>query len=375
MHRSLKERINRSRRTWSGVLATLLATVAMATTAVAQTAGYGESVSLGLPQPHGANTVWFNDPEVVQTSSVTLGEPAVFSNDSQDGVIRHDVFQLKTNGQLPLPAAEGTPHDFDDFGSACPKPFTVDYLFLGPAGLSVPSSNVKMSELGVNYAFHIPILGEKFLFTGRPLFDVLFLSGPGGPPPAPVLPAQLYTLNMDMQLDYQFNEQWGLSVGITPGIWTDFVVISGRAFRIPTRILLTHKVSEKLFIAGGLLYTDNIYRNLLPGGGVIWMPDDRWRVEVVYPRARISYRVLDTWDVYALVERGGDTWGIRSFASENELFQYRDLRWFLGTEFELMQRFNVFMEFGMTFTRLMRFQLQQDVDVNSAFAFHMGTRF
>ncbi|QDU62486.1 hypothetical protein Pan216_33530 [Planctomycetes bacterium Pan216] len=272
--------------------------------------------------------------------------------------------------QLPAPNDYLPFIAYDELPDGCHLPFVVNYTFMGRAGVDDPSTNVKMSELELAYILPLHF-GEKMRLTLTPFFDVWFLSGPGGP--VIELPPQLYTVATDMQLDYNINEKWGLTLGITPGLWTDFYSISGADFRIPARALITHRFSERLMISAGLIYTDNFRNNLLPGFGFIWTPNDKWQVEAIYPRGRVLYHYTEAIDFYTYIERGGDTWNIRSFGV-NEDFEYRDLRWLLGSEFSI-SKFRFFGEAGVTFSRLFRFDNQPQTDIKPAFIFQVGSRF
>lgn len=255
------------------------------------------------------------------------------------------------------------------------KPWTFDMVFIAQSDMDPPSTRVQMIEVGATYQFRYP-LGDRFLFTVRPYGDVLFLSGPGGP--APVLPPQLYKTVFDFQFDFRFNERLGISLGLTPGLWTDFVRVTGDDFRLPARLLATYRFSESLHFAGGLIYTDNFYRNLLPAVGVVWNFLDRWRAEVLFPRARLIYLVTDSWQVYAVFERGGDTWNIRTIEPTvivDENMQYRDYRTMLGTQVTLWKRFDVLVELGFAFYRKFRFEYQPDRNVDPGFLLRAGVHF
>lgn len=256
-----------------------------------------------------------------------------------------------------------------------PKPFTIDMVFIGRSGVEDPATNVKMFDVGMMYQFRIPLF-DRFLFTIRPMGDVLFLSGPGGT--APVLPEQLYKTAFDFQFDFRINDTWGISLGATPGLWTDFIVVDGSSFRLPARALATYRFSDTLFIAGGLYYTDNFYRNLWPAIGVIWDVYPKTRLELVFPRGRAIYNITDQWNVYGVFERGGDTYSIRTelpTGFTNEKFQYRDYRFMLGTEVTAWERVAMLVELGVAFDRLFRFEYQSQWDINAGFLVRAGVRF
>jgi hypothetical protein len=293
------------------------------------------------------------------------------------GSFEHRVYQ-QGGGDLPPPPIDQSLPRYERLARTDgrkTRPFTVDFMLFGRANVEGPSTNVKMLEVGGTYQHRIP-LGDRFLITIKPFADVLFLSGPVGD--TPTLPEQLYKVGVDFQGDAQINEIFGVSVGVTPGFWTDFIRFTGDDFRIPARALLTAKVQDSLFVAGGVAYTDNIRRNVLPAFGVIWDPVERLRVELIYPRGRLIYFLHDEWQVYGVLERGGDTWNLRSpFAGSfiDEDFEYRDVRFLLGTQYDAWKYASVFLETGVSFARKFRFDFQPQADIEPAFVLRVGARF
>lgn len=257
-----------------------------------------------------------------------------------------------------------------------PKPLAVDSVFMSRAGINDTNTSVVMSQVGFNYQFRIPF-GDRFMLTIRPLADIMFLSGPGDPLE---LPPQLYKIAFDFQSDLQITETVGLSFGTTPGLWTDFVKLNGDAFRIPFRVLGTVRIRDDLFLAGGAWYTDNIQENVFPIGGVIWDISDRIRAELLFPRARVVYRMNDIWQIYGVAEGYGGTWSIRTNVNGNlynELVLYRDLRLMLGTQVDYFRRVSLFVETGAVVDRKFKFNdsIQPNVTVDPSFVLRVGTRF
>lgn len=330
--------------------------------------GFGKTmiqrvVTLGAPQPAGGDPFLPPVDGVQQVQSLRPYD--AFEGD-------HVVHRMD---ELPPPLDQGLPlpsyHKINRLQGGKPNPLTVDYIFIGRAGMDSPATNVKMSEIGVLYEHHWPYR-DRFLFTFRPVADILFLSGPGGD--APELPPQLYKIALDIQADVQITPRLGLSLGVTPGLWTDFMRVTGDDIRIPARLLGTAALWDGLFIAGGVVWTDNFYRNVLPGIGVIWDVNDRTRLELLWPRSKIGYRITEEFELYGIFERGGNTYNIRANEIDED-FQYRDLRLMLGVKSDHWSRVSLFAEAGVAFDRKMRFEVQPDFDVKRAFLFRVGARF
>jgi hypothetical protein len=338
--------------------------------------GFGGTTLRGglVDRPSFPNGIEAGQSRVFQDSPVVGDSSAgqvVLPRDTT-GARRHTAYQMQ---DLPAPGDVlnlPTPMDFDRVSSPVyDKPFTLDYVFMSRADVEGQNTSFLVNQVGFDYRLTRPFFRTQAALTFRPAAEIMFLSGPGG---SIELPEQLYKLAFDFQLDIPFNEALGLSLGITPGLWSDLIVIDNDDFRLPARILLTYRANESLFLAGGLIYTDNIRKNLLPGIGVIWDPNEKWHFELLYPRSRIVYRFNEDYSAYFVFERGGTTYNIRAYG-EDEDFEYRDLRTMLGFEYDRLPRFDLFIELGVAFDRMFRFDNQGQYDLGEAFILRAGTRF
>lgn len=302
------------------------------------------------------------------TSNVT--EAFQKSPDDLDRPLVHVVRQidgLPTPGSpLPLPATA----DFERRMESRPKPFCIDYVFMPRSDVAGAETGVIYNEIGFDYLWARPFWSRS-AFLLRPAADVVFLSGPA---PLPDVPEQLYKVAVDLQVDIPINETLGVSLGITPGLWTDFVQTDGEDFRLPARGLLTFRVNDSLFLAGGVLYTDNIRRNLLPAVGVVWDPTNDWHLEVLYPRSRVVYQLNEDWNVYFVFERGGTTYNIRTNGQDEDM-EYRDWRAMLGLEVKRWAGLDLFVEVGGAWDRKFRFDIQPTADISDSFLLRVGGRF
>ena len=63
---------------------------------------------------------------------------------------------------------------------------------------------------------------------------------------------------------------------------------------------LLWRSSPELLLAFGAEYWNRAIDHLIPYGGAVWTPNDRWEFRFMFPRSRASY--------YAGRLRGADTW-------------------------------------------------------------------
>jgi len=85
-----------------------------------------------------------------------------------------------------------------------------------------------------------------------------------------------------------------------------------------------------------VVYIDRIHIKLLPAGGVIWTPDPDTRLELFFPRPKITHRFNTTgtyqWWWYTTAEYGGGSWTIQRAAGGSDQFDYDDIEISSGIE-------------------------------------------
>ncbi len=179
------------------------------------------------------------------------------------------------------------------FGVNGPQPFRTGWIpslelgYLAPASATGGNASGRMeifeidSELRYN-----TIIGRGGLFSIAPQFGMRFWDGPL----SPNLPGEVYRFGLDMQLDTVPVNGWGVRVGFNPSINTDLAAsLDSDAFNWDGTAALVYQASPTFTIVGGVTYWDRVDNFLLPYGGVIWLPNDRWEFQVLFPRGKISY--------------------------------------------------------------------------------------
>jgi hypothetical protein len=169
------------------------------------------------------------------------------------------------------------------------------------------------------------------------------------------LPPRVYDAYLDLQWRPIERENWGLSVGLTPGLYGDFENFDGRTFQLTGWILGNYQLSENSLLVGGAAYVRQLNQSLLPIGGIIWTPTEDWRLELIVPTPKISRRILDagsssTW-CYVAGQYGGGSWAIEDTTDSNVLLAYSDLRLLLGIESFPSNGLQYSLEAGYVFAR------------------------
>jgi hypothetical protein len=313
------------------------------------------------------------------SSGVGLGEPVPSSSAKETVLssfseVKKAQFQAPAIAPLPdeLPAGPACDTPPSQYAAPPNRPFRLDYTYLGPAGVNNNAGgDIHMNELGVRYQFKTPV-GDYFTLRATPMFDVLFLTGPSMGDPD--LPPQVYKIAVDLEGSIPIGDRYSVVLGLTPGIWSDLHEIHGNDFRLPARALLAYKVNDALYVSGGLLYTANYYHALLPTFGFIWDVNDRVRAELIWPKGRVIYKLHDDIQFYGALEGGGDTWEIHQ-DDQTGRFQYRDLRFYVGSEISTWKRASFFVETGLAFNRRVRVSFEEDRNLGTAYFLRLGTKF
>jgi hypothetical protein len=150
------------------------------------------------------------------------------------------------------------------------------------------------------------------------------------------LPARVYDLYLDLNWRPIDRDRWGLSLGLTPGFYGDFEYLDGDTFQLTGWLLGNLRLGTDWNVLGGIAYVRQLSSNLLPIGGVVWMPADDWRLELVIPKPRYvqRFRTDETGSSFWYVagQLGGGTWAVANTPTENVLVGYTDLRLLLGIE-------------------------------------------
>jgi hypothetical protein len=178
------------------------------------------------------------------------------------------------------------------------------------------------------------------------------------------LPPRVFDAYVDVNARWQFNETWGLNLGVTPGAYGDFESFSSKTFQMTGWGLLVWTWSPKFSLLGGVAVVRQLESHILPIGGALWTPDDDTRIELFIPRPRLARRLIagecrEVW-LYLAGEFGGGAWSITLPGDDDELVIYNDLRVIAGIEWLEIDRLTGVVEAAYVFDReILAFGLSQ----------------
>lgn len=264
------------------------------------------------------------------------------------------------------------------YGSAGVQPYRLgwfsydDFVFMPRARASV-GGNFQNLEWNT-WLRYSRLIGASMVFAWSAGLNGQFWTGPNGIG----LPADGDQLVSDFQLSSFWAGPWNWQVGVTPQIASDFSrSLNSNSFMVDARAVLLYRPVAEWTLAVGAAFWNRASDHLIPYGGVIWAPNDRWEFRFMFPRSRVSYYVGNF--------RGFDVWGYVSGEYNLEAYQlgvktphasvrgeFSDYRFLKGFNFE-RGRWNLFWEGGVVFDRHVRFRGPvQDFGINEGLILRTG---
>lgn len=198
---------------------------------------------------------------------------------------------------------------------------------------------------------------QRHLVAWTPTWNSSWWTGPSGV----ALPPDADQIKSDFQLSSLYDGPWNWQIGFTPQINADFRrSLDSNAFMFDGRAVLFYQASDTLRLAIGGAYWNRVTSMIIPYGGVLWTPDDRWEFRLFFPKARIS-RYMGTVsgrDVWAYATLGYDlqAWQveIQDATQAKTRMQMSSDQLLFGATAQI-RNFTAFAEGGLIFDRHVRF--------------------
>ena len=342
----------------------------------------------------------FREDEVPVTTPLSRLE-WLNSTRSSDPVIRG---QNGTYDPAPLSPTRGSPYQPQDPFQAGPDPalpyvndpgptvlsgingpqphrfgFTpfFDGTYIGSAGAKKPGQG-QFEVQEYNAALkHVSLIAPDWVFTNTAQGGVRLWDGPN----KPNLPGAVYHLGWDFTLNTPQVGSWSGQVGFNPSINTDFNGgLSRDALNLDGNATLFYRASPQLLFVLGAQYWDRVENIIIPNAGVVWNPNDRLELRLLFPKSRISYFVgnfgaASHW-LYATGEYHVESFQYHtSGALGREQIQISDYRVGVGLRSD-HQWYDKYIEVGYVFQREAKFlHATPGFNIGDGFMARFGVRF
>jgi hypothetical protein len=110
------------------------------------------------------------------------------------------------------------------------------------------------------------------------------------------LPDHLQTIHAQLAIEYVIHDHAGVSLEVNPGPYFQNDV-TGDSIDFPAKAFVTFPLKkDKIFAVigvGGGMFQDPV---IAPGGGLIWLFTDQFRLEGVFPKPALVYNPNDDWE-------------------------------------------------------------------------------
>ena len=192
---------------------------------------------------------------------------------------------------------------------------------------------IGVTEFQSDLTVALPAPNRESPLLIKPSFRLFALTGPKSID----VPSSVFDTWLEAMWLPKINQHWQAVFSVAPGVYADFDSYQADAFRI-TGLGLAHyrPKPDELEFYFGVVYLDREDIRLLPAGGVLWIPNDDFRLELFFPKPKLAWRYR--WDkrhedwLYLAGEFGGNSYGVRRESGDKDLLTMRDLRLILGTQ-------------------------------------------
>lgn len=182
------------------------------------------------------------------------------------------------------------------------------------------------------------------------------------------LPPRVYDAYLDATWYPQVSQGLGGEINFRMGIYSDLKQVTAESFRYTGRGLAVVNLSQAMQVKFGVWYLDRIKIKLFPAGGIVWMPSNDIRFDILFPNPGMAFRLGTTgnteWWLYARGEYGGGSWIIEDPLLappdyDQEQVDYNDIRVGVGLEFRRFTGPTGLVEVGWATQRELRYRLAE----------------
>jgi hypothetical protein len=246
----------------------------------------------------------------------------------------------------------------------------------------------KDQQLGINdIELATTLTWADFLGTNQPLrttpgFIFHYWNGPNTVAnPGFDLPPRAYSIFVSFDHLTNPANQIGLENSFTVGYYSDFQNHSSDGIRFTGRALALSRLNSYTIAKLGVEYFDRINIKMLPAFGVYMTPTPDLKLDLFFPKSKLSHRIpnlndTEAW-IYVGAEYGGGSWVIERMGGMDDQVDINDVRSYLGIEWMGPRRVTGFFEAGYVFNReilyrsapLTKLEISDSFMIRSGFAF------
>jgi hypothetical protein len=244
------------------------------------------------------------------------------------------------------------------------------------------------NQLGINdIELATTLTWADFLQTNQPLrttpgFIFHYWTGPDSAAnPGFDLPPRAYSTFINFDHLTNPANQFGLENSFTVGYYSDFENHSSDGIRFTGRVLAWSRWNSYAITKIGVEYLDRVRVKMLPAFGVYMTPTPDLKIDLYFPRPRISHRIPNIYDTEAWVyvggEYGGGSWVIERMGGMDDQVDINDVRAYMGMEWMGPLRVTGFFEAGYVFNReiLYRSNPMNRLEISDSFMIRSGFAF
>ena len=195
------------------------------------------------------------------------------------------------------------------------------------------------------------------------------------------LPPRAYSAYLAFDHTTDPSRVFGFDNNFTVGVYSDFDNLSSDSLRLTGRLVGWRRVNEYMVAKLGVEYFDRIRVKLLPVFGIYANPNPDMKIDLAFPRSKLSHRVpnfnnLEGW-AYVGAEYGGGSWAIDRLDGSEDQVDINDVRAFIGYEWIGPRRVTGFFDVGYVFERelVYRSDSLNDVPIQDAVMIRSGIAF
>ena len=243
------------------------------------------------------------------------------------------------------------------------------------------------NELGINdLEVATTATWPRFLGGPQPLrispgFAAHWWHGPDTAITGVDLPPRAYSAYLAFDHTTDPARGFGFDNNLTVGVYSDFDNLSSDSLRLTGRLVGWRRINEYMVGKLGVEYLDRIRLKLLPVFGIYANPNPDMKIDLAFPRSKVSHRIpnfndFEGW-AYVGAEYGGGSWAIDRLDGSEDQVDINDVRAYIGLEWIGPRRVTGFFDVGYVFERELVYRTDpiNDVPIEDSVMIRSGIAF